>query len=694
MFKNIDGVTSNFDLFSTEITSTNDKLSVITLAETNLDECNKNLFTIRGYQSVYQSKITGKHKGSGLAIYLKDVFLHTKKDELSQCTPHLESLFISINNTDNPLTIGVIYRPPNGDHSKFLAELQSLFKMLPQSNFYLTGDFNIDLHKHTAAAFEDIMFGNGFSPLISIATHFKPGCSPSCIDNILTNSTDLVVSSGVCKPVVTHHCPVFCLVSTNWKSSETPKVLPKYDYNESNMTLFENTLHNYLQRNNFNQDNLNTSESNFENLVKKINELVDECFQMDINILSSRRNIVNNPWISIGIITSIKTKDHYYNEWRKSIKKLKTKAGDPSLYLKYKVYRKSLKGIVNDAKRKHHLKQFDKANGNSKETWKVINEIRGKQKVKIKPSFIIDGTLVEERRIIANGFNNYFTSIASKLNESENELLIEPLPKYTDYIKNSVESSIFLADSSPEEIIEIIKELSSNKASDIPIIILKRCSHMMSPILAKFFNSFSNLGLFPSILKTGIVSPVFKKDNPQLFENYRPISTLPIFSKLFEKIIYKRIYAFLIAKNILYEKQFGFRKNHSTSHAINYSVKYVADNIEQKKHVVGIFLDLSKAFDTICHSKLLVKLQNYGIRGNCLELIKSYLSSRKQITKFDDVMSDAENILFGVPQGSVLGPLLFLIYINDIVHSSTQGEFVIFADDTNIFIAAKTKKED
>ena len=211
---------------------------------------------------------------------------------------------------------------------------------------------------------------------------------------------------------------------------------------------------------------------------------------MDINILSSRRNIVNNPWISIGIITSIKTKDHYYNEWRKSIKKLKTKAGDPSLYLKYKVYRKSLKGIVKDAKRKRHLKQFDKANGNSKETWKVINEIRGKQKVKIKPSFIIDGTLVEERRIIANGFNNYFTSIASKLNESENGLLIEPLPKYTDYIKNSVESSIFLADSSPEEIIEIIKELSSNKASDIPIIILKRCSHMMSPILAKFLTHF------------------------------------------------------------------------------------------------------------------------------------------------------------------------------------------------------------
>ena len=147
-------------------------------------------------------------------------------------------------------------------------------------------------------------------------------------------------------------------------------------------------------------------------------------------------------------------------------KKLKTEAGDPSLYLKYKLFRKSLKGIVKHAKRIHHLKQFNKANGNSKETWKVINEIRGKQKVKIKPSFII-----------ANGFNNYFTSIASKLNESENGLLIEPLPKYTDYIKNSVESSIFLADSSPEEIKKVIKELSSNKASYIPIIVLKNVAH-------------------------------------------------------------------------------------------------------------------------------------------------------------------------------------------------------------------------
>ena len=145
--------------------------------------------------------------------------------------------------------------------------------------------------------------------------------------------------------------------------------------------------------------------------------------------------------------------------------------------------------------------------------------------------------------------------------------------------------------------------------------------------------------------------------------------------------------------NIIYDKQFGFRKKHSTSHAINFSVNKVLNEIENKNHVVGVFIDLSKAFDTIDHEKLLFKLEHYGIRGRCHKILQSYLTKRTQQTKFQNTTSTKRNVDFGVPQGSVLGPLLFLLYINDIVNSSSLGTFVLFADDTNIFVVGRSEKE-
>ena len=198
------------------------------------------------------------------------------------------------------------------------------------------------------------------------------------------------------------------------------------------------------------------------------------------------------------------------------------------------------------------------------------------------------------------------------------------------------------------------------------------------------------MGTFPDVLKVGRVTPVFKKGNPEDVGNYRPVSTLPIFGKIFEKVMYSRIYNFALSQGIIDKNQFGFRKSHSTCHAVNYSVRIIEESLRKKNHILGIFIDLSKAFDTIDHSTLLTKLERYGIRGNANSLIKSYLSNRTQHIEVLGEKSDPLMIKYGVPQGSVLGPLLFLLYINDISNCSNLGIFVLFADDTNIFVEGKT----
>ena len=176
-------------------------------------------------------------------------------------------------------------------------------------------------------------------------------------------------------------------------------------------------------------------------------------------------------------------------------------------------------------------------------------------------------------------------------------------------------------------------------------------------------------------------------------ENYRPVSILPIFGKIFEKVIYNRLHSFLEKHNIINQNQYGFRKAHSTSHALNYSISYIEKHLKNKQHILGVFIDLSKAFDTIEHSILLKKLENYGIRGVAHKLIASYLSGRYQYVKVLEEDSEKLPVIYGGPQGSVLGPLLFLLYINDLCSTTDLSKFILFADDTNLFVTAANKKE-
>ena len=300
------------------------------------------------------------------------------------------------------------------------------------------------------------------------------------------------------------------------------------------------------------------------------------------------------------------------------------------------------------------------ASGDKKKMWKIINSLRGLKKQSLSSTFNIDNVNVSCRKRIANAFNKHFSSLAKNLNK-DIDLNNESIPNFRTYLPKHQQYSFFLAETSSKEIIDIIKEFKNGKSSDIPIIVIKHIKQIIAPYLSKFINACISIGTFPSSLKLGKITPNHKKGPKNEVSNYRPVSTLPIFGKIFEKIIYSRLYSFLTDHNILSNTQFGFRKHHSTSYAVNYSVNLIKQFQYEGKSTIGVFIDLSKAFDTIDHTTLLSKLECYGIRGIAHDLLRSYLSNRYQLINIDGTHSDKELVSYGVPQGSVLGPLLFLI---------------------------------
>ena len=239
----------------------------------------------------------------------------------------------------------------------------------------------------------------------------------------------------------------------------------------------------------------------------------------------------------------------------------------------------------------------------------------------------------------------------------------------------------------PDQIETIIKNIDPTKAvgpNSIPPKILKKIAPLISKLLAKIINTSLNTAKFPSKLKISKVNPIHKKDSKLKVSNYRPISLLSNINKIIEKVVHLQLYSFLEKNNCIYDLQFGFRQKHSTNHALISIVQQIQEAMLQNKLAVGVFIDLQKAFDTVNHEILLKKLEHYGISGTSKKWFRSYLTNRQQYVSINGIDSNTTTTLHGVPQGSVLGPLLFLIYINDLHTCIRNSSTFHFADDTNL----------
>ena len=347
--------------------------------------------------------------------------------------------------------------------------------------------------------------------------------------------------------------------------------------------------------------------------------------------------------------------------------------------------------LCRHSKSNHFTGYFNQYSSNMRKVWiGVRNLISTKTKSSDPISISIGNSVSSEPKVVANHFNDFFTCIADSIRDT-----IPPTNKsFSDFLRNRNLHSIFLAPTTPEEIIKVITSFSLSKSTgpnSIPVKILKLLKHDISIPLSILINLSFETGVFPSTLKVSKVIPVYKnKGSPLEAGNYRPISLLSNIEKIFEKVIYSRLIDFLNQFNQIYARQFGFRKSHSTIHTLINIVERIKHSLDKGEFVCGVFVDLQKAFDTVDHEILLAKLNHYGIRGIANQWLKSYLSDRQQFVYLSGICSSLKPIIHGVPQGSVLGPLLFLLYINDLHSSIKSSETYHFADDTHLLNFSKS----
>ena len=364
--------------------------------------------------------------------------------------------------------------------------------------------------------------------------------------------------------------------------------------------------------------------------------------------------------------------------------------------LNLSTYNRILKNSIISANKLHYGKCFSRYKSDIKNTWKTINSLlcKSKNEKDLPPFFKINDAIVSDTQTIAQEFNEYFTNLGPTLAND----IATPLHKsFHDYLTAPSTANLsfdYVSETNIAKIIDNFPPKTSSGHDNISLKLVKHCKNILVNPITLIINQMFSTNVFPDRLKIAKVKPLFKKDDESSLQNYRPISLLPTISKIFEKSIYLQTYNHFLVNDLFYKSQYGFRGGHSTELAALEVVSKIIDEMDKGLLPLNIYLDLSKAFDTIDHQILLEKLAFNGIRGKSLDLFKSYLTSRKQYVEIDGKRSSSTNIKTGVPQGSILGPLLFIIYINDLPMSSQLFEFIIYADDTTLSGILKTRYTD